>query len=194
MSTLDYYNLNAESYISNTVGADVSDLYAHFEPLLQTGASILDLGCGSGRDSRHFLDAGFRVTAIDGSSEFCRLASAYLGMPVRQLLFSELDYEAEFDAVWACASLLHVPRNELYSVLGLVVKALKPGGILYMSFKYGSEQRESGGRLFSDYSERDIEWIGQADPDLIYLSHWISGDVRQDRSGERWLNLLFRKR
>ncbi len=193
MSTLDYYNHNAETYIANTVAADVSDLYAHFEPLLPAGAAILDLGCGSGRDSRHFIDAGYRVTAVDGSSEFCSRASRYLEMPVRQLLFSELDYDSEFDAVWACASLLHVPRNELHSVLRLVARALKPGGLLYMSFKYGNSERESGGRLFSDYSESDIEWIGSASPYLHYQSHWISGDVRQERNGELWLNLLYRK-
>ncbi len=79
MNTLDYYNENAAAYYSSTVEADVSALYARFEPLLPKHASIIDVGCGSGRDSMHFIDAGFEVTPIDGSKELCKLAENYLG-------------------------------------------------------------------------------------------------------------------
>ena len=118
MSTLDYYNVNADTYFEDTVRADVTSLYSHFEGLIKPGASILDLGCGSGRDSKHFLDAGFTVTAVDGSQELCKRAEMLLAVPVRNLLFQDLDYSEQFDAVWACASLLHVPRHDIQTVKG----------------------------------------------------------------------------
>ena len=193
LSTLDYYNQNADTYIAGTINADVTALYSHFEPFLIPGASILDLGCGSGRDSKYFLDKGFNVTAVDGSAEFCKHASEYLGIPVRQLLFEELDYESVFDAVWACASLLHVPKNDLLSVLEKVGRAMKPSGTLYASFKYGTEEREVGGRLFSDFTEGDIPWLTEANQDFTVVESWLSGDVRNERAGEKWLNIIWRK-
>ena len=116
-NTLEYYNQNSEAFYSGTVNADMSELYAHFEPLLPAGASILDLGCGSGRDSKAFIDLGYHVTAIDGSEEFCRSASEYLGINGPCMRFDEISYDNEFDAVWACASLLHVPKDEIHSIL-----------------------------------------------------------------------------
>ena len=193
MSTLDYYNQNAETYIAGTINADVTALYSHFEPLLKPAASILDLGCGSGRDSKYFLEKGFNVTAVDGSVEFCKRASEYLGVPARQLLFEDLDYESVFDAVWACASLLHVPKDDLLSVLEKVGLAMKPSGILYASFKYGTEERKVGGRLFSDFTEEDIPWLTEANPEFSLVKSWLSGDVRDERAGEKWLNIIWRK-
>ena len=106
MSTLDYYNQNHEAYYADTIHADVSGLYARFEPLLTPGAKIIDIGCGSGRDAKHFMEAGYAVTAIDGSRELCKQAEELLGIPVQCMLFQEIDYDAEFDAAWACSSLL----------------------------------------------------------------------------------------
>lgn len=159
LSTLDYYNVNADTYFEDTVRADVTSLYSHFEGLIKPGASILDLGCGSGRDSKHFLDAGFTVTAVDGSQELCKRAEMLLAVPVRNLLFQDLDYSEQFDAVWACASLLHVPRHDIQTVLKKVADAVVPEGIAYASFKYGSGERISNGRYFSDYTEKDIPWL-----------------------------------
>ena len=147
--TLKYYNDNAEAYIENTIHADVSNLYAHFLPKVPEGGSILDLGCGSGRDSKTFMSLGYHVTAIDGSEEFCKKAKENLGIDALCMRFEEICFEEEFNAVWACASLLHVPKNEIRNILQKVEKALNPEGILYMSFKYGTEERISGERTFS---------------------------------------------
>ena len=99
MSTLQFYNSNAERYAAQTKFIDVSGLYMDFEECLCPGDRILDLGCGSGRDSKYFLDRGYDVVSVDGSAEMCRVASAYLGKPVQQILFSNLKYKEEFDGI-----------------------------------------------------------------------------------------------
>lgn len=189
-STLDYYNRNAESYAEQTQGADVTDLYVDFEECLNPGARILDLGCGSGRDSRYFAKKGYNVTPVDGSPEMCRVAAEYTGLPVRCLCFADLDYYDEFDGIWACASLLHVPQNKLPTVMEKVERALKPEGVLYASFKYGEGERIVGERHFSFYNEYDLDWLSG----LGLIEYWISEDVRPDRPGEKWLNTLWRKK
>ena len=192
--TLDFYNRNADAYVAETMPIDMSETYRRFEAHLAPGASILDLGCGSGRDSRHFMEQGFTVTSVDGAEEFCRRASILLGIPVRCLLFQDLDYVCAFDAVWASASLLHVPKSEIGSVMGKVAAALKPNGVFFASFKYGETEREAGGRRYSDYTEKDIPWLTQFDDGLQLLEYWISESSREERAGEQWLNMVFMNR
>ncbi len=193
MSTLDYYNQNAEEYYSGTVEADVSKLYSRFEPLLPEHAKIIDIGCGSGRDSKHFIEAGYAVTAVDGSEELCRRAEKLIGIPVQCMLFSELDYDSEFDAAWACSSLLHVPKDEMPDVIHRICKALKPGGLFYASYKYGDQERQVSGRAFSDYTEHDLPTLTGYGQGLSLVEYWISEDVRPGREHEKWLNIIWKK-
>lgn len=193
MSTLDYYNQNAELYTSGTINADVSVLYSHFEPYLPPHASIIDIGCGSGRDTKHFIEAGYAVTAIDGSQELCKQAASLTGVPVRCIMFSEIDYESMFDGAWACSSLLHVPKHEMESVFQKICRALKPNGVFYASYKYGETEREVGERHFSDYTEKDLPVLTGFARGLSVAEYWISADVRQGRSDEKWLNIIWRK-
>ena len=189
MSTLQFYNNNAERYAAQTKYIDVSDLYTDFEECLCPGDRILDLGCGSGRDSKYFLERGYDVVPVDGSAEMCRVASEYLGIPVQQKLFSEIEYREEFDGIWACASLLHVPKVQIRDVMEKVSRALKEQGVLYASFKYGDDEKTVDGRLFSRYNETDLEWIS----DLGLIEYWITDDVRTEHVGAKWLNTLWRK-
>ena len=189
MSTLQFYNNNAERYAAQTKYIDVSDLYTDFEECLCPGDRILDLGCGSGRDSKYFLERGYDVVSVDGSAEMCRVASEYLGIPVQQKLFSEIEYREEFDGIWACASLLHVPKVQIRDVMEKVSRALKEQGVLYASFKYGDDEKTVDGRLFSLYNETDLEWIS----DLGLIEYWIIDDVRTEHVGAKWLNTLWRK-
>ena len=151
--TLDYYNQQASLYNETTFSIEFDQKRAFFLKYLQPGAHILDLGCGSGRDSRAFLAQGYRVTAIDGSIELCKIASEQLGHPVRCQRFEELDDEAIYDGVWACASLLHLPTPVLKDAIYRVERALKPGGYFYASFKYGTYEGERDGRYFNDFTE-----------------------------------------
>lgn len=111
--TLTYYNQNAQTFISHTQAINFQDTQERFLCHLRPGARILDFGCGSGRDTRYFLQQDYSVDAIDGSEELCRLASQYTGIPVRQMLFQDLDCRDNYDSIWACASILHLRMEEL---------------------------------------------------------------------------------
>ena len=191
-TTLDYYNKNAKKFITGTISVDFGIVQNRFLDKLHPGAKILDYGCGSGRDTKYFLEHGYRVDAIDGSAELCALASEYTGIPVKCQLFQELDASEVYDGIWACSSLLHLSYGELDEVLYRIEKALKPQGILYMSFKYGVFEGERNGRYFLDLTEEKLEQLLKKHTSLQQLRNFLTEDVRPDRE-ERWLNLFLKK-
>ena len=191
--TLAYYNQHADAFVEGTRNADMSEQYSAFLRYLPSDGSILDLGCGSGRDSAWFSSLGFRVTAVDGSEALCRRVKENYGIEAICMDFRDLSFVEEFDGIWACASLLHVSKEALPGVLARVSAALKPGGILYASFKYGSGERVCNGRFFNDYTEQDLSTLLTRENGLTLLEYRITEDVRPDRAGERWLNLLARR-
>jgi SAM-dependent methyltransferase len=191
--TLSYYNQNADAFIEGTRNADMSMQYRQFLKYLSPGCKLLDLGCGSGRDSAYFSSLGFAVTAADGSEELCKRVRENHGIPALCIKFEELSFAAQFDAIWACASLLHVKKSDMPDVMKKVSAALKSGGILYASFKYGSEERFCNGRFFSDYTEKDLDTLLTPETKLSLLEYRITEDVRPDRCGERWLNFIAKK-
>jgi SAM-dependent methyltransferase len=191
-STIKYYSDNAESFLANTVNVDMSKHHAQFEKYLKPSGRILDLGCGSGRDSLHFLKQGYSVVSVDGSIEMCKAASKLTGQEARWIMFDQLDYVNEFDGIWACASLLHVSRDAMVNVLYLVKRALKDNGTLYLSYKYGNTQREKDGRLFSDYTEETVRELLNEVGGFKIKEIWCTEDVRPDRN-EKWVNTVFCK-
>ena len=191
--TIVYYEQNADSFIEGTLGADMDDLRQGFLDLLPEGSYILDFGCGSGRDTKAFLDSGYRVDAVDGSEELCRRASDYTGIPVKHMLFQELSDREQYDGIWACASILHLKRRELPDVLQRISDALKPGGILYTSFKYGNFEGMREGRYYSDFTEETLAALMEQVPSLLIFDQKISCDVRPGREEERWINILARR-
>jgi SAM-dependent methyltransferase len=158
-------------------------------------ARILDFGCGSGRDSRAFLDLGYKVSALDGSAQLCRIAGELTGLHVRCLDFRDYVPAADerYEGIWACASLLHLKKAELLPVLGELTCALVPGGILYVSFKYGDFEGERNGRYFTDLTLEGLRTLLASLPELKAAETWVTGDVRPGRSDERWLNALLVK-
>ena len=98
--TLDYYNANAQAFAASTVSVDFSATQRRFAQLLPPGVCILDFGCGSGRDSKFFLQQGFDVTATDGSAELCEIARKLTGLPVRHELFQDLTECPSCSAFW----------------------------------------------------------------------------------------------
>ncbi|MCM1244023.1 MAG: class I SAM-dependent methyltransferase [Roseburia sp.] len=191
--TIDYYNKNAKEFVGRTVGTDMGFCQKKFIELLEPGSLILDAGCGSGRDSKFFLGQGFRVQAIDASSKMCQMASEYTGLPVKCTRFEEIAYDSEFDGVWACASLLHVKKQELPDILWKFHKALKAGGIMYASFKYGNKEEERLERFFSDYKMDELKNVFLQDGlfELVQISK--TKDARPDYEGKPWLNIIVRK-
>lgn len=191
--TIDYYNRNEENFIESTQNVDMHQAQDRFLRLLDENVSILDFGCGSGRDTRYFLDKGYQVTATDGSAEICRLASSFTGIAVKEMLFQELDEIDTYDGIWACSSILHLPKNELLLVIQKMCDALKGTGVIYTSFKYGDFEGERNGRYFTDFVEETFQEFINGIPELTVEDHWITGDVRAGRGDEKWLNLILRK-
>ena len=191
--TLDYYNQNADTFFAGTVSVDFKQTQNKFLDFLNEEAHILDFGCGSGRDTKYFLEAGMKVDAIDGSEEMCRIASDYTGIEVQQMLFQELDAHDQYDGIWACASILHLPKNDLKIVLQKMAAALKKYGIIYTSFKHGEFEGERNGRYFTDFTIDTFQTFIQDITGLEIKENWITGDVRPGRGEERWLNLILQK-
>lgn len=190
--TIRFYQDNADDFFKGTVNVDMSNIYQYFTKNLNKGALILDAGCGSGRDTKAFIDMGYSVEAFDASSELVYRACAFTGIEVKHAVFNDVDSVDKYDAIWCCASLLHVPGTELPVTLGKLSNALKPDGTWYVSFKYGDSQRIKDGRSFTDINEqRLIELVSGLD-NIEVSSTWITEDNRPDRN-EKWLNAILIK-
>ena len=192
VKTIDYYNLNAESFVNQTVSVDFRDTQDRFLNYLN-GNKILDFGCGSGRDTKYFLERGYEVTAIDGSEELCKKASEYIGIDVKHMYFQELQEVETYDGIWACSSILHLNRIELKDVFIRMRDALTTGGIIYTSFKFGDFEGERNGRYFIDFSFETFKDFISEIKELSIIDSWITSDVRPGRGEEKWLNLILKK-
>lgn len=190
--TLKYYQDNAQTFFDGTVNVDMSSLYETFTKHLAPGARVLDAGCGSGRDAKAFLEMGYQVEAFDASSAMVELAREHTGLPVQLMTFADVDWKEEFDGIWCCASLLHVPAVELPVVMRRLADALKPGGVGYVSFKYGDGEREVDGRRFTDMDEVELEILLKTVAWMKIAKMWTTRDQRPGNN-EFWLNGILRK-
>ncbi len=190
---IEYYNENAEAFFAGTVNADMSAWRDKFETYITDGGRILDAGCGSGRDSRAFKQHGYSVVAIDASKEMCRRASELLSQEVWQMKFDEISFDDEFDGIWACASLLHVPEKELPAIMKKLKKALTDKGILYASFKYGTGTVMRGERTFVDFTEDTLRDFLEA-TGFAVKECGITHDIRPGRGDEMWVNAIGEKK
>lgn len=194
INTLQYYNENAKSFIDNTIAVNFKYTQDKFLHYLAPSAYILDFGCGSGRDTKAFLEQGYQVDAIDGSEEFCKFASEFTGIQVKHMYFQELSDVEKYDGIWACSSILHLPVEELKEILIKIARALKSEGVLYTSFKYGDFEGIRNGRYFTYMT---IDKFNQLLTELNVFKleeHWETKDVRPGREDEEWLNLILRKK
>ena len=192
LDTIKYYNKNAADYYEETVDNNMEEIIEKFLEHIPADSAIMDLGCGSGRDSLYFINEGFDVTAVDGSEELCELAQVHIGQDVLNMTFDELEFDDVFDGVWACSSLLHVPKKDIKAILGKVVRSLKKDGVLYMSFRYGEFEGMRDGRYYSDYRLhplrdmlREIEEIDIID---IFKTESNYNNIQKE-----WINVFVRK-
>lgn len=192
--TLDYYNLNAQMFGDNTRDVEFMEMQDKFLRYLEPGARILDFGCGSGRDTKYFLGKGYRVEATDGSAELVKMAAEYTQTDVKQMLFQDLEAVEIYDGIWACSSILHLKTDELEDVFGKMGRALVSRGIVYTSFKYGTEEKERNGRFFTDMTEEKMEKLLDRVDLFLIEDMWTTSDVRPGREDERWLNMILRKK
>lgn len=187
--TMDYYRQHADAFFNGTVDVDMASLYRPFIAALPAQGLVLDAGCGSGRDSKAFASMGYAVEAFDASPEMVAMASEHAGLAVRQMRFDEVDAVSRYDGIWCCASLLHVPAAELPDAMQRLARALKPGGIWYVSFKYGEGERAKEGRRFTDLNEAGLSGLVSSLDGIHIRTLWKTQDKRPDRD-ETWLNAL----
>jgi len=189
---MNYYNLNAQAFFDGTINVDMVCLYNEFIPLIEKSSFILDAGCGSGRDSKAFKTLGFRVHAIDASQELAKLAEQQIKQSVQVTTFQKFDSRVQFDAIWACASLLHVPMIDLSVTFKRLADSLKAKGVFYCSFKYGDDEVQSNGRKFTNLNESLLQQVISGS--FLKISKtWCTSDLRKGREQEKWLNAILIK-
>lgn len=184
----NYYDINAKEYIENTINCDMSLHYQKFLKYLPKTGKILDIGFGSGRDMIYFKSLGYDVEGIDTSVEFVKNMKEQ-GFNVRFESACELNSKDEYDGIWACASLLHIKRDELEKVITKCINALKENGVLYCSFKNGDKEIEKDNRYFNYINEESINFIIKNN-NLKLVELYNSIDVRKERENEKWLNII----
>lgn len=189
--TLNYYNENAKEYFDKTVTVSMSEKYDSFLKHLVKDSHILDLGCGSGRDSLYFLNNGYKVTAVEGSSELSKLASELIGQPVKNIDFMDIQDVDVYDGIWACASLLHLEKSVFSEMLIKLYKALRTDGVIYISLKIGRDfATYEGDRFFTYYTKETLyQLIKEANLNIIdeyTTSDGLNRDIQ-------WINLIVTK-
>lgn len=180
-------------YFETTVHLDMTEALERFLSYVPEGGPVLDLGCGSGRDSYEMLERGYDVTALDGSEEMCALAEIHTGLEVLHMTFDELDFNEVFEGIWACASLLHVETSKMPSVLRKIRQALEMNGVLYFSVKKGDFEGYRNERYFNDYEKSDIKELFAQVEGFEIIDIWTTQDVRSDHRESLWLNVLVKK-
>ena len=194
MDNIGYYNRNAAEYISDTFEADMAEIRRVFMIYLPARGTVLDAGCGPGRDAKAFIEAGYDVYAIDASEALVDHCRTIIGNRVELVSFRDYSTDMKFDGIWACASLLHLEHEELISVINRFAGYLKTGGVFFMSFKYGTGDYIKEGRYFNCHTEDSINSLLSGVSSLEVLENFITGDVRPGRADERWINVIARKR
>lgn len=192
VDSTQYYNANVRDIRETAKGLDLSFIYDLFLPYLSKGATILDAGCGSGRDAKHFLEQGFNVVAFDGAPEMAKYASENTGIAVEHRMFTDISEVEEYDGIWTSASLLHVRKQELPAILEKLYRALKPGGLWYLSFREGESEENDGDRYFNNQTEESLEELLNVTGPLEFLELSTPEQVR-NRRGFKFVVAVVRK-
>lgn len=185
-----YYLDNATDYAYRTIDADMSLLRNQFMARLPAGGRILDAGCGAGRDLKIFNNSGYQACGIDASATLVEIAKQYSGANCTVGRIEEVADISRFDGIWACASLLHLPKADIESVLRRFQKALLPGGTLFASVQEGlGEQSAPDGRFFAHYQLDEFVKVVEA-ADFSVDKAWLTEDTLCRSNANSWINIL----
>lgn len=183
---MSYYDINADEFIENTLNVDMTELYQEFTSILE-GNTILDIGCGAGRDLKHFTACGYTTIGLEPSAKLAKFAREFSSCEVIEKSILDFEIDSKFDGIWACASLLHLTNEELKKAFILISKLMKSNSVLYCSFKSGEFEGERNGRFFNDQTTDSIKNL--ITKKLQIKKSWITADKRPKRE-DNWLNLL----
>lgn len=194
-NTLEYYNKNAKLYCEQTLIGDLQENYEKFLSRLPKKAYILDFGCGSGRDSKYFIDNGYKVKAIDGSIEMCKLASKYIEQKVDCMRFDELSDINIYNGIWACSSILHIEKENLSNILTKMINALKVNGIIYTSFKIGKGYEVKEGKYYNYLTKEEMELILNKISKNVRIIDYFETlpSTKRNGKGTIWGNFIIKK-
>ena len=193
--TLEQYNRGADDFWEGTCDHNVSQNIAALLQYIEGEPpfTILDFGCGPGRDLKTFADLGHRTVGLDGAARFAAMARIHSGCEVWQQDFLQVDLpEKRFDGVFANATLFHVPRQELPRVLLELRATLKPAGVLFSSNPRGhNEEGWNQGRYGVFYDlERWRRYMSAAG--FAELTHYYRpAGLPRDR--QPWLASVWRR-
>ncbi|MES3021347.1 MAG: class I SAM-dependent methyltransferase [Pseudomonadota bacterium] len=193
--TLAYYDRNAVQFFAGTIDHDVRQ---NIDALLGAidGAgphTILDLGCGPGRDLKSFSALGHRAIGVEGSGQFCEMARGFSGCEVWQQDFVHLDLPAElFDGVFANAVLFHVPSAALPKVLADLFAALRPGGVLFSSNPRGHNEEGWNGERYGSYYDLATWQAFTTAAGFVAVDHYYR-PPGLPREQQPWLASVWRK-
>ena len=188
----DFYEKNYRTYFKTTVNIDPSGFLKPLAKRLRPGATVLDIGCGSGRDLLWFSEQGFHPTGFEQSPSLAGLAREHSGCDVIVDDFLIFDFSAlSFDAVLLIGSLVHVEKDILPKILVEIVKALKENGLMYISLKAGQGRCiQADGRIFVLWSPKELEpiFIGSG----LNVEDFFISQSKKTRS-DQWLSFVLRK-
>jgi SAM-dependent methyltransferase len=193
--TLAHYERNAQGFFAGTVDHDVSQNVTALLDAIEAPApfTLLDLGCGPGRDLKTFTGLGHRAIGLDGAAEFAAMARAYSGCEVWHQDFLHLDLPPEvFDGVFANASLFHVPSAALPGVLAALYGTLKPGGVLFSSNPRGHNEEGWNGARYGSYHDYPTWERYLVTAGFVPLHHYYR-PPGVPREQQPWLASLWRK-
>ncbi len=193
--TLQCYDDDADSFKAGTWSHDVSQNYAALLTAIEGTPpfALLDFGCGPGRDLVHFASLGHNVVGLDGSERFVEMARAASGCEVMHQNFLNLSLPAErFDGVFANASLLHVPAQELPRVLGEINRSLLPRGVLFCSNPRGPDSEGFHGERYSTFHSLEAWRVYVSAAGFSEIAHYYRPEGKP-RSEQPWLATVWRK-
>ena len=153
----DFYESHARAYFERTNRIDPSPILAPLLPYLRPGSTILDIGCGSGRDLKWFKAQGFDASGLERSPTLAILAGEHSGCPVAIIDLFKYQPPIHYDCILLIGTLVHLSKPEFPRALRRVMRMLNPGGIMYMSMKaWGGSEKAEDGRVFQLWSDSEL--------------------------------------
>jgi mutator protein MutT len=192
LKTLEFYESEGEVYVADTRRVNLSRAVEAMELTVESG-KILDVGCGSGRDSLYFIEKGYSVTSIDSSPKMVSLATKEIGRKAHVANVLDLPYKDEFEGIWASSCLPHLPKSEFLPAVKGLLRAAKVGGAVYISLKSGSgEGLDDLGRYLSRYQKEEAEKLLSRLKNAEIVCVWEEKSSRR-KSNETWINIILTK-